>query len=71
MTALREHIEDLRGQIDGIVDEIIDISYFMRGSVDYFQMYELTRPELQRMARFLERRFEEESKKPAMANRVY
>ena len=71
MIALNEHMRDLRGQVDKIIDDIIDISYFMRGCISYFDMFELTRPELQRMGLFLERRFEEESKKHPMSNRVY
>lgn len=43
----------------------------MRGAVNYFDYYEMTYVERQKISKFLEKRFKEESKKPAHLNRVY
>ena len=54
-----------------IVDEALELTYFMRGAVQYFDMLEFTYAERQRVANFIERRLKDESAKPATVNRVY
>jgi hypothetical protein len=43
----------------------------MRGSIQYFDFFELTYVERQKIGNFLEKRFKEEAKKPIQLNRVY
>lgn len=43
----------------------------MRGAIRYFDYYELTYVERQKISNFLEKRFKEEAKKPPHINRVY
>lgn len=55
----------------GLMDEVIKITYFMRGSLQYNDAFELTLYEKQMISSFLNKRFKEESKKPPHINRVY
>lgn len=43
----------------------------MRGALNYYDYFELTYVERQMISDFLEKRFKDESKKPAFMNRVY
>lgn len=43
----------------------------MRGSIQYYDVFELTKAERERMAKFLDKRFKIETKKPPNMNRVY
>lgn len=54
-----------------MIDNAIETVYYMRGSVSYFEYYEMTYIERQKIGKFLEKRFKEESKKPIQLNRVY
>ena len=54
-----------------IIDNAIEAIYYMRGAVQYFDYYEMTYIERQKIGAFLEKRFKVESQKPALANRVY
>lgn len=62
---------NLRAQASEIIDEVISNVYFMRGAINYFDYFEMTRMERQRISTFLEKRFKEESKKPPHVARVY
>lgn len=53
------------------MDEAIDLVYFMRGSIQYFDMYETTYHERQRMAMFIDKRLKDEGEKPPTMGRVY
>lgn len=64
-------MSDLREESEQILDNIINAVYFMRGSIDYFDFYELTYLERQKINKFLDKRMDNEMKKPAMINRVY
>ncbi len=61
----------LRDETSIIIDNAINTVYYMRGAVNYFDYYEMTYVERQKISKFLEKRFKEESKKPAHLNRVY
>lgn len=63
--------QTLRDEISEIIDNVITTVYFMRGSIRYFDYYEMTYVERQKISEFLEKRFKEESKKPPHVNRVY
>ncbi len=54
-----------------LVDEIIQLTYFMRGAIQYHDMYETTYHERQRISKFIEERLKDEGAKPPSANRVY
>lgn len=54
-----------------IVDEAIQLTWFMRGSVQLESMYETTYAERQRMNVFIEKRLKDEGAKPPTMNKVY
>jgi len=64
-------MSDLREESEQLLDNIINSVYFMRGSIDYFDFFELTYLERQKINKFLDQRMNNEMKKPAMINRVY
>lgn len=64
-------MKDLREESNQIIEGIVSSVYFMRGSISYFDFFELTYIERQKISKFLEERFKDESKKPPMINRVY
>jgi hypothetical protein len=61
----------LRDETSIIIDNAIQSIYYMRGAINYFDYYEMTYMERQKVSKFLEKRFEEESKKPSSMARVY
>lgn len=54
---------DLEGQIEKIIQEVIELVYFMRGSVSMDEAYEFTRYEKSLISKFLENRFKNEINK--------
>ncbi len=64
-------MSDLREESEQLLDNIINSVYFMRGSIDYFDFFELTYLERQKINKFLDQRMNNEMKKPPMINRVY
>lgn len=64
-------ISNLRAETTAIINRLISITYWMRGSIQYFDTFDLTLNELQLMENFISKRLKEENKKPPMANRVY
>jgi hypothetical protein len=52
----------LRRDIEAIIDEVIQLSYFMRGAISYEELMFRTPGERQRIGRFIEKRLESESK---------
>lgn len=54
-----------------IVDEAVEITYFMRGAIQYLDIYETTYAERQRMNVFIENRLKTEGAKPPGMNKVY
>lgn len=54
-----------------IVDEAVELSYFMRGAIQYEDMFDTTYHERQRMGNFIEKRLKDEGAKPPQMNRVY
>lgn len=61
----------LRGEARNIIKDAFESIYWMRGSISYFEFYELTYIERQVMDEFIKKRMETESKKPPHMNRVY
>lgn len=55
--------DDMRRVREDLMDEVIDLSYFMRGALSYDSAYHMTYIERTRMKTFLHTRLEEESKK--------
>ena len=58
----------LRKSVEGLLDEIISIAYFMRGAIQYDDLWFRTPVERQKMSDFIEKRLELESKS---SNPVY
>lgn len=54
-----------------IVDEAVELVYFMRGAVQYPDMFETTYHERQRISTFIEKRLKDEGAKPPSMSRVY
>lgn len=54
-----------------IVDEAIELIYFMRGAISYEEMWETTYHERQRISSFIEKRLKDEAAKPITMPRVY
>lgn len=61
----------MRDETSTIIDTAINTVYYMRGAITYFDYYEMTYVERQKINTFLEKRFKEESKKPPHMNRIY
>jgi len=53
----------LGSDISSLIDEAIQLSYFMRGAISYEDMLRRTPGERQRISSFIERRLDGESKK--------
>ena len=53
-----------RRTVQIMIDNILHLVYFMRGSIPYDQMLLTTPGERDRIDRFIERRLEQESKSP-------
>lgn len=61
--AISEMFELLSKGIDSLIDNVIELCYFMRGAIPYEQMLRRTPGELQRIGNFITKRIEQESKK--------
>ena len=61
----------MREETNSILDNAIVTVYYMRGALQYFDYYEMTYIERQKVNEFLNKRFKEESGKPPSFNRVY
>lgn len=48
-----------------IVDSIIELTYFMRGAIQYDTMFEMTFFERQRVESFIKKRLDQEKKNPS------
>ena len=57
-------IRQLQCDTEATLNGVIELVYFMRGSVSYEEMLRRTNGERQRMSAFIEKRIESESKRP-------
>jgi hypothetical protein len=53
----------LGGEVEALIDNAIELSWFMRGAVPYEEMLRRTPGERQRMGKFISKRLEKESKR--------
>jgi len=51
-------------EVEDLIDDAIQISYFMRGAISYEGVLERTPGERQRIGKFIEKRLDAESKSP-------
>lgn len=65
---IAEHIRRTQREAQAIVKNVISLVYFMRGSISYTEMMQMSVPERRLISEFLDERFESESKNP---NPVY
>lgn len=56
--------QDLQREAQMIIDDVIRLSYFMRGAIPYEQMMHRTYLERQRVDSFISRHLKNESQKP-------
>lgn len=62
---IQRMFENLQDQAEGLIDSIIEMSYFMRGSMSYESiLLTMSYAERQLVSEFLKRRLETESKSP-------
>ena len=64
-------IKELRVGAASIIDDNIQLAYFMRGAISYHDLMEMTYMERQRVSEFINNRLTEEKEKPAHMPRVY
>ncbi len=50
-----------------MIEEIVELCYYMRGSISYQELLHLSIPEKRAMSDFISNRLEHELKKPAYA----
>ena len=64
----RDDIQQMFGQLQrearNIISEIVQLVYFMRGSIQYHDMLQMTYGERDIVKSFIEKRLEDESDKP-------
>lgn len=53
----------LQREITGLIDNVIELVYFMRGSISYEEMMRRTPGERERISQFINKRLEKEAKK--------
>lgn len=56
-------VKELEGQSEAIIDNCIELTYFMRGSIQYREFMDLTPMEKKRISKFLEERMKIEGKR--------
>ena len=62
---IQEMLKNLQNEVELLVENIIDMSYFMRGSMSYESiLLTMSYAERQLVAKFLKKRLEQESKSP-------
>jgi hypothetical protein len=54
-----------------LTDEVIELVYWMRGAIQYHDMWDTTYHERQRISSFIEKRLKDEGAKPPLMARVY
>lgn len=54
---------DLEGQATKLIDSFVELSFYMRGSVQYEDFFDITPAERSRMFDFISKRLEPEMKK--------
>jgi len=54
----------LQREAEIIVDDVVELTYFMRGAISYEEMMRRTYGERQRVAHFIEKHLKQEAKKP-------
>ena len=57
-------VKELKRASEMLIDECIQISYFMRGALTYEEALQRTPGERQRIGNFIEKRLEQEAKSP-------
>ena len=63
-TRLYEYINQLRSETNDIIQQVIELTYFMRGSMQYHTLMTVSVPERRMISDFLSARLKEEQKKP-------
>ncbi len=54
---------DLRADINNLISNVIQLVYFMRGSIQYSEMMNMSHAERQIVSEFISERLEQESKR--------
>jgi hypothetical protein len=64
---INDYVYQLSKETSGIIEEVIELTYYMRGSIQYSDMMMLSVPERTAVNDFIDKRFEAELKKPSYA----
>lgn len=64
-------MDDLRRERTDLFDEMTELLYFMRGAIQYDDVWDMTPFERNRMHGFLEKRMAQEKEKPPGVARIY
>lgn len=56
--------KQLTGEARALISTIIELVYYMRGAISYNEMMEMSYPERQLVAEFIEKRLEHEKNNP-------
>ena len=59
-----DYINQLRAETNDIIQQIIELTYFMRGSMQYHTLMTISVPERRMVSDFLNVRLKDELKKP-------
>ncbi len=54
----------LQRQVENLIQECVELAYFMRGACNYDAMLQRTPGERSKMSSFIEKRLEQEAKSP-------
>lgn len=66
-TAINEYVGRLSHETSQILEEIVELTYYMRGSIQYNDLLHLSIPEKRAISDFISNRLEHELKKPGYA----
>lgn len=64
---INEYVYQLSKETSGLIEQIVELTYYMRGSIQYRDMLHLSVPERVAVAEFINSRLEVELQKPRYA----
>lgn len=64
---INEYVYQLSKETSGLIEHIVELTYFMRGSIQYHDMLNLSVPERIAVAEFINSRLEVELQRPRYA----
>ncbi len=62
---MNQYVNQLSHETSNIIEQIVELTYFMRGSIQYHDMMHMSIPERTAVSDFISKRLEVELKKPS------